>query len=307
MRGSRVRRSWQGEARLQSPGRKGESYPGTHEPWITKHLYDRVQEVLKRRKRSTDRPQRRVFALGGLVRCQACGRTLSGTITKSKSGKPYTYYVCSKKIRGRCTQPLLSERALLTKVQTFLARVAVTQDEYAVIERILADAEHRGRDELARQRHDASTALAAVEASERRLLDLLISGAIAEDDYGHKKRELAARRAEATLTVANADTVLANGFQMARQFAAWLLQADDTFAAMVNEERRRFLHSIGFKMMADGRKARLELAEPMSLIAESHQSHDVWSLWPRVAKFFLGDVKLTAAGGAGEARSDLTA
>jgi DNA invertase Pin-like site-specific DNA recombinase len=249
--------------------RKGESYPGTHEPLITKQLYDRVQEVLRRRKRSTDRPQHRVFTFGGLVRCGACGRTLSGTITKSKSGRPYTYYVCSNKIRRRCTQPLLSEHALLTQVQAFLTRVAVTQDEYALIERILADAEYRGRDELARQRQDASTTLSAIEASARRLLDLLISGAITEDDYGHKKRELAARRAEATLTIANADTVLANGFQMARQFAAWLLEADDTFAKMVNEERRRFLHSIGFKMMAAGRKARLELAEPMSLIAEA--------------------------------------
>jgi hypothetical protein len=285
---------------------KGEVYPGTHEPLVSDELYERVQRALGQRRKSTDRPKRHLFTLGGLVRCRGCGRTLTGTITKSKSGKPYTYYVCSNKMRRRCTQPRLSETALLRYVAATLHRLAITEEEYAMAFRILQDAEQRGQTHLAQQKARAETEIKQLDAQQSRLLDLLLAGTITQDDYDFKRRELAGRHAEAMLTAAHAESDLAEKFQNARTFLASLVDADSLFETLPVAEKRLFLRALGFQIEAAGNAPQVDVPKPAAIVADRGQSQEWWSLWTDVAKFFLGDVKLTAAGGAGDARSDLT-
>ena len=275
---------------------KGEVYPASHPPLVSKELFEKVQRALGRRRKGSDRPQRHVFALGGLVRCRGCGRTLTGTITKSKSGKLYTYYVCSNKMRRRCKQPPLSETALLREVATMLGRVAISVDEYAVAQRMLADAEGRGEAQLVQQKARAQAELTTLDAQQSRLLDLLLAGAITQEDYDFKRRDLAGRRAEATLTIANADGAIADGFQKARQFLESLLDADSAFERMPAREQRQFLHTLGVQVAADGPKAHLELAQPTALVVERRQLQEWWSLWTDVAKTFLKDVNFGEEG-----------
>jgi len=272
---------------------KGEVYPGTHEPLVSDQLYEKVQRALGRRRSSTDRPKRHLFTLGGLVRCRGCGRTLTGTITKSKSGKPYTYYVCSNKMRRRCTQPRLSETALLREVAGMLHRLAITEEDYALAFRILQDAEQRGHAQLAQQKTRADAEIKQLDAQQSRLLDLLLAGTITKDDYDVKRRELVGRRAEAMLTAAHAEGAIAEGFQNARKFIASLVDADSLFDKLPTGEKRLFLRALGFQIEAAGEEPHLDVSEPAALVADRGQSQEWWSLWTDVAKCFLGDVKLT--------------
>ncbi|TSC85480.1 MAG: Resolvase protein [Microgenomates group bacterium Gr01-1014_16] len=87
----------------------GETYPGRHEPIVSKKLFDRVQEVLKIR----GRPQKQATdprPLTGLVKCGECGMMITGEV-KTKHYKNtnrtayYTYYHCTKKSkRHTCRQ-----------------------------------------------------------------------------------------------------------------------------------------------------------------------------------------------------------
>ena len=269
---------------------KGEVYPGTHEPLVSQKLFDKVQQALGLRRKTTDRPKRHVFTFGGLVRCHGCGRTLTGTITKSKSGKPYTYYVCSNKMRRRCSQPRLSETVLLRQVAATLRRLAITEEEYAIAFRILQDAEARGKAQAAQQKTRAEAELKHVEAQQSRLLDLLLAGTITQEDYDFKRRELAGRRAEATLTAAHAEADLAERFQNARKFLESLVDADALFERLPVPEKRLFLRSLRFQIEAAGEKPRLDAEEPTVMVANRGQFPEWWSLWTDVAKFFIGDV-----------------
>ena len=271
---------------------KGEVYPGTHEPLVSEELYERVQQALGKRRKTTDRPKRHVFTLGGLVRCRGCGRTLTGTITKSKSGKPYTYYVCSNKMRRRCTQPRLSEVALLREVAVMLHRLAITEEEYAMAFRVLQDAEQRGKTQLAQQKARAETELKQLDAQQSRLLDLLLAGTITQEDYDFKRRDLAGRRAEAMLTAAHAEGDLAERFQNARKFLESLVDADSLFETLPVPEKRLFLRALGFQIEAAGEERRLDVVKPAAMVANRDQSQEWWSLWTDVAKFFIGGVNL---------------
>lgn len=266
---------------------KGEVYPGTHKPLVSQQLFDAVQRALGERAKTTDRPKRHVFIFGGLLRCNACGRTLTGTITKSKSGKFYTYYFCSNTMRRRCTQPRLSEAGLLEEVRGMLRRLAITKEEYAMALRVLEDAEKRGKEQIGHQKIRAEAELKQIDVQQSRLLDVFLTGAITQDDYDFKRRELAGRRAEAMLTAAHAEAELSDKFQNARRFVESLVDADALFDRLSIAEKRLFLRALKFQIGAAGQKAHLDVEEPAAMVANRDRSSEWWCLWTDVTKYFL--------------------
>ena len=79
----------------------GKRYQGSHDPIITKELFDRVQTVLGLRRRPKPKPKtpKRWFAFNGLLRCALCGCKVIGEIKKER----FIYYHCtfSKGRHGR--------------------------------------------------------------------------------------------------------------------------------------------------------------------------------------------------------------
>ena len=69
--------------------RDDEKYLGTHEPLISKKLFDEVQEMLT--KKSHIKKQNIPFAFRGMLRCAKCGCLLTATKKKGR----LTYYYCT--------------------------------------------------------------------------------------------------------------------------------------------------------------------------------------------------------------------
>ena len=79
--------------------------PNYCEPYITKEMFDELQQIIERNPRTSTDEYPYIFT--GLIRCPQCGGTLAGAshVTKSKYGKQYTYYGyrCHKhRIHKRC-------------------------------------------------------------------------------------------------------------------------------------------------------------------------------------------------------------
>ena len=79
--------------------------PNYCEPYITKEMFDELQQIVERNPRTSTDEYPYIFT--GLIRCPLCGGTLSGAIhySKAKNGKSYKYYAyrCHKhKIHKRC-------------------------------------------------------------------------------------------------------------------------------------------------------------------------------------------------------------
>jgi site-specific DNA recombinase len=82
---------------------KGNLYPGSHEPMITKELFDACQKIRGIRA-ANSRSSRKGFIakpLMGLIKCEECGHSVTGESQVKKSGKVHIYYRCAN---HKCAQ-----------------------------------------------------------------------------------------------------------------------------------------------------------------------------------------------------------
>lgn len=85
----------------------GKHYRGTHEPIVSKELWDKVQEVLAIKGNRRTRHQKYWWAFQGLVSCGHCGCALVAEKKKDK----YVYYHCTGN-KGKCGEPWVREEEL---------------------------------------------------------------------------------------------------------------------------------------------------------------------------------------------------
>lgn len=86
---------------------KGRVYKGTHEPLVSRELYETVQARLDGRKAKRHRRSKHEFAYARLIACGHCGSAIVGEIKKKK----YVYYHCTEH-RGTCSDPYTREADL---------------------------------------------------------------------------------------------------------------------------------------------------------------------------------------------------
>ncbi|UCC54036.1 MAG: zinc ribbon domain-containing protein [Anaerolineaceae bacterium] len=84
---------------------------------IGEDLFEKVKERMGKNKRQMGKNRKRVYLLGGMVRCGDCGRSATA-FTMTKGGKEYSYYRCStwtmaKRTRPKCNLMLNVEATLI--------------------------------------------------------------------------------------------------------------------------------------------------------------------------------------------------
>ena len=85
----------------------GKMYRGTHEPIISKELYERVQNIMDEKGNRRTRVQKYNWAFQGLLTCGHCGCALSAEIKKQR----YVYYHCTGN-KGKCPEKWVREEVV---------------------------------------------------------------------------------------------------------------------------------------------------------------------------------------------------
>lgn len=107
---------------------------GTHEPIISREIFDNMQELLERDTRTAPNKEC-VYPFSGYVRCPDCGQNMIRRTSKSH-GKVYHYYHCSSSSKGEgCSSHLINEKVLSDTVLEIVRLQA----------RMLIDAERAGK------------------------------------------------------------------------------------------------------------------------------------------------------------------
>jgi site-specific DNA recombinase len=96
------------------------TYPGSHEPLVTRECWRRVQELLDARADNKTRKVKHDFAFTGLVRCGHCGCMMVGEIKKGR----YVYYHCTGN-RGKCPEPYTPQEVLTREFATILKELTI--------------------------------------------------------------------------------------------------------------------------------------------------------------------------------------
>ena len=162
----------------------GEIYQGTHEPIISKRLFDSVQEVMNNRGKKK-RKRKHEFAFCGLMRCGNCGCLIT-----AEKQKGHHYYRCTKK-KQKCEEKYLREENLVEQMKGIIQKVSLPDDwaenMLAEIDKEKKQARLEGLSVVQKLQKEKLE----VEQRMDKLLDLFIEGkGISPEEYQAKKSKL---------------------------------------------------------------------------------------------------------------------
>ncbi|MCK4411538.1 recombinase family protein, partial [Candidatus Bipolaricaulota bacterium] len=133
----------------------GITSPGTHQPLISQHLFDRVQEKLHGR---GHRQTKHEFPFRGLLICGRCGCKITASLTKGK----YVYYHCTNG-RGKCQQPYVRQEVLSQRLRSIVDNVRIPQKIVASLLEKISNGETKRRESVQARLQELETEEKEVE------------------------------------------------------------------------------------------------------------------------------------------------
>ncbi len=242
---------------LQNPvyygmiARKGELFLGSHEPIISKHLFDEVRAVIAGRTRKK-RKRKHEYLFSELMICGCC--TCAITAERQKG---HIYYRCTKK-KGRCGEKYLREETLLEQAREIVEQVSLPE-EWA--QNMLAELDRE-------KKHTVSDSRAAVrclteekaeiEIKLGKLLDLHLDGGIERDAYVQKKNALLNRKLDIEQKMKDSEQKGDDRLEPVRELIIASREAKKYLSDSHRTELPTFLKKIGSNWVLQGRSVRWE-------------------------------------------------
>ena len=166
-----------------------ELYEGTHQPIISKQLFDKVQSVMKLRTKPSKKRKEK-FNFLGFIKCGECGCMIT-----AEQQKWHNYYRCTKK-RGKCSQRYLREENLAEQMKEKIKEVWLN-DEICkfMLDKLEKDSKQE-QEENQNLIEKLQAQLKKLNDKLERLLDVHISGLIEQEEYQAKKQKLLNQKLE---------------------------------------------------------------------------------------------------------------
>jgi DNA invertase Pin-like site-specific DNA recombinase len=226
---------------------KGEVYEGTHQPIITKKLFDRCQEVMRRR----GKPKKsvRYFVLRDLMmRCGECGRMIT-----AETQKGFVYYRCTKRLTN-CKQKYVREEELAAQITKFIQKVSLS-DEWT--KRILEELERDHNSSLLStqsQQQNLEVKVKEIDAKISKLIDVYLEGALNLEEYQAKKEAFINEKKKLQESTRDFAAVSNSWFEPARDFVTLLNRAEYAVKEGNLESQKEFLEKIGSNFILKERR-----------------------------------------------------
>ncbi len=186
----------------------GELYKGTHQPIISKDLFDQVQKIVKQRGwYHRNKSPRYNFAFTGFIRCGYCDCAITAEcrpfyFPRTNNRVNYLYYHCTKK-RLPCLQKGYTREEVLTKQFKDIIQSCSMSQKWAdrMLELLESDAQTeklQAKQELQKLTNE----LTETEQRLDRLLEAYLDALVESSNYKQKKNEFMEKKSvlENTIT-----------------------------------------------------------------------------------------------------------
>ena len=222
---------------------KSEIFEGTHEPILTKKLFDKCQEVLAKRGKVQE-VRKHNFAFLGLMKCASCGASITAQYAKGNGGI-YTYYRCTKK-RGACTEKhYVSEKQLETQIKNFLQKVSLSSQDTQKVLAALEQDEAQAKEEAQSEVQQLQNQITDIDAKLEKLLDVYLNDALSTAEYAAKKEKLVLEKTTLTEKTIDIEQRGVSWLEPAREFILSLNQAANLLSQNNLVGMTAFLKNIG--------------------------------------------------------------
>jgi len=114
----------------------GVTYEGSHEPLVSREVWERVQAILDGRYEKKHRKVTHDFAYSGMICCGHCGCSLVGELKKGR----YVYYHCTG-YRGKCPERYAREEAIESQFASQLRGLVVPPEVLAWLQTELVESD----------------------------------------------------------------------------------------------------------------------------------------------------------------------
>src|SRR3989344_2326276 len=244
---------------------KEEIFEGTHEPLISKKLFDKCQEVMA--KRGKVRPDRKHnFAFLGLMKCALCGCSITAQYAKGNGGI-YTYYRCTKK-RGACQEKYLGENQLVEQIKNFLQKVSLSNQDTEKVLAALDMEENEAKEQAKSEMVNLKEQLSQIEVKLQKLLDVYLEDALTQKEYAAKKNTFISQRVALTEKITDFEQKGLSWLEPGRELLLSLNQATKLIEENNLSEMTTFLKNIGSNHIFRNRPFVFAPKTPYDLVAE---------------------------------------
>jgi DNA invertase Pin-like site-specific DNA recombinase len=167
----------------------GQLYEAVHKPLISKHLFDRVQEITSGKRKPRTKRMLKPYLYRRVFHCGECG----GVIT-IETQKGMNYLRCTKK-KGPCSQPFLREDETTEQIAAALKFIAVPDDW---IDSMLCTLEKEQRAEsvtLDKDRNELKANLALADEKLDRLTTAYVENVLPLEEFTASRAKLLSEKA----------------------------------------------------------------------------------------------------------------
>ena len=249
---------------------KSEIYEATHEPLISKKLFDRVQEIM-REKGKPQKVKKHNFAFLGLMKCP-CSAAITAEKKTKPSGREYIYYRCTKK-KGPCQEKhFLRQEELYEQIKSFLQKVSLSSRDAEKVLAELNKEELQAKEQAKTTVKNLKTKLVEVEKKLEKLLDVYLEETITVEEYASRKEKLVKQKVGLQEQIRDFEQRGLSWLEPARDFVLSLNQAAKLLENENKMEMTTFLKNIGSNCILQNRQLLFSPQKPYDLVAERSEA-----------------------------------
>ena len=161
-----------------------EMHQGSHEPLVTKELFDTVQIVMKRRSKPNT-VRLKYYVYRGLMCCGECGCVIT-----VETQKGHNYLRCSKRRKTDCSQRYVREENATAQIAALLNQVSLSDDVADWMTKQLRNEQTQSDSTLDDARKQTMKEVKKIEAKLDRLTSAYLdAGAFSADEFRKRKEE----------------------------------------------------------------------------------------------------------------------
>lgn len=264
--------------------RNGEVFQGNHQPLISRHTFDTVQDVLNGRFHT--RALKHEFLFRRLVTCQSCGQTLIGERQKGN-----VYYRCHTRT---CPTTGIREEVIETAVTERLGALELSQDERSY----LASAIQKLK---ARWIADREQSLKNLEArreqlTERltRLTDAYLDGTIEKELFEERKATILFDRQAIQGSITSLGTNRVSVPALVEQFLERAASLYFSYQKASVEQKRRMVNIVTSNLALREKTIEFALSVPFAVLAHREKGtycsppRDLGRTWEPILAALIG-------------------
>ncbi len=246
----------------------GEIYEGKHKPIISKALFDKCQEVLKRKSKSHTKTLK-PYVYRGAFRCADCGCCIT-----TETHKNHNYLHCTRK-KQPCTQRSLREEEVEKQIRVILKGVslppALAADALDNLKKDELKAAQAGEEAAQNLRDKIDSLTKNMNA----LLDMILSGLITQAEYAQKKRSCIEEKKEYEMKLAAFEREGSKRLEPLIGFYKTAVLAGESAAAGNPGENLQILKKIGSNFVLGGKEIKLKFNFPSEKIRKLREQADL--------------------------------